>query len=135
MRYFKNPDELLSLFGIDPDRPGPREFSMLCDLMGVMLLYPQYNVTVSALAQTRQRQLKWSPRVYWCTIKRGIRPIMEAEPETLRALGVRYSADARARTCPELALAVAEALVDGWEDGAELAETAATIAKACGRAK
>lgn len=138
MRYFSSTEELLQLFGIDPEKRAAQEFCMLVDLMALMLHYPQYGVTVSEMAAVSQRRLKWSAKVYWSTIKRTIKPILDAEPATLRDLGVPIICEGRERTCPELAHAIAEALADLWdglaEDGTAASE-AAEIARACGRAK
>lgn len=132
MQYFDNADQFLALFEVNTESKGAEEFACLADLLAVMKHFPQYGVTVSRLATTRMRQLKWSPRVYWSQMRRALRPILEAEPSTLRALGLPLIEGA-ALTCPYLAECLAQVVTP--EASPLDADTARLVAEACGRAK
>lgn len=137
MQYFRDCEELLSLFEIDPRKPGAEDFATLSDLYGLMSRYPQYSVTVADLATLLMRQRKLSPKVYWSRMKRAIRPLIEAEAETLRALGVPcgYTTEDHRRTCPELAAEIGAATGVGLACDGVQSELAATIAELVGHAK
>ena len=138
MQYFRDAEELLVLFGIDPAKPGAEDFYVLAELYGLMSQYPQYRVSVADLAKLRMKERKLSPRVFWSRMKRTIRPLIEADASTLRALGVPcgYTTEDHVRTCPELIGDVGSytgAFLEGAD--ADNAEAAADIARECGHAK
>lgn len=137
MQYFRDCTELMTLFEIDPEKPGADDFATLADLYGLMSRYPQYSVTVADLAALLMRQRKLSPKVFWSRMKRAIRPLVEAEAETLRALGVPcgYTTEDHRRTCPELAAEIGAATGAGLACDGVQSELAATIAELVGHAK
>lgn len=138
MQYFRDGKELLELFGVDPNKPGAEDFYCLADLYGLMSRFPQYHVTVADLARLRMGERKLSPLVFWSRMKRAIRPLLEADAETLRALGVPcgWSSMEHRQTCPELIGCIgaySSTTID--ERDATNAAAAAEIARLCGRAK
>ena len=137
MQYFKDCPDLLLLFEIDPHKEGAQDFATLSDLYGLMSRFPQYKVTVADLAYILMRQRHLSPRVFWSRMKKAIRPLIEAEAETLRALGVPcgYTTEDHRRTCPELAAEIGAATGAGLELTGEQVELAAQVARLCGHAK
>lgn len=137
MQYFRDSEELLSLFEIDPKKPGAQDFLCLCDMYAIMCRFEQYRVTVADLAAVLMRQRKLSPLVFWSRMRRAVRPLIEADAETLRALGIPcgYRADDHTRTCPELAAEIGETVGHGFEIDADAAQVAADIAAACRKAK
>lgn len=137
MQYFRDCAELLSLFEIDPNKPGAEDFIALSDVYGLMSRFPQYSVTVADLAALLMRQRRLSPRVFWSRMKRAVRPLIEAEAETLRALGVPcgFVSGDHVRTCPELAAEIGAATGVQLELNAEQIELAASVAEAVGHAK
>lgn len=138
MQYFKESEELLQLFEIDTNKPGAQDFLCLCDLYALMSRYQeQYRVTVSDMAALLMQQRKLSPLVFWSRMKRAIRPLIEADATTLRALGVPYGrvSEEHRVTCAELAGRIGSYCGGFMEIDADSAEIAAKIARACGRAK
>lgn len=138
MQYFKDAEDLLALFEIDPRKPGAQDFLCLCDLYALMSRYAStYDVTVSDLARVLMQQRRLSPLVFWSRMKRAIRPLICAEQSTLTALGVPggMTQQGHEPTCAELAARIGGRCgVDLVIDG-ETAEIAAKIATAAGRAK
>ena len=138
MQYFKEAEELCSLFEINTAKPGAEDFICLCDLYALMSRYgEQYHITVSDMAVMLMQQRGLSPMVFWSRMKRAIRPLIEADASTLRALGVPSGLvrEGHAVTCAELAGRIgaycgAFIVIDD-----KAAEIAAKIARACGRAK
>lgn len=137
MRYFEEAEELLTLFEIDVEKPAAQDFCCLADLYALMVNYEQYGVTMSDLAALLMKQRRLSPKVFWSRMKRTIGPLLEADAETLRALGVPvgYAKDDHQRTCPELAAMVGSAAADAIKHDSEAAEIAAKIARTLGKAK
>lgn len=137
MQYFRDAAELVQLFEIDTRKPAVADFILLCDLYGLMSRFPQYSVTVSDLAVMAMRERKLSPKVFWSRMKRAIRPLLEADAETLRALGVPcgYITEDHTRTCPEMIAEVGAAAGVGLELSGEQVEIATTIAELLGHAK
>jgi len=138
MQYFKDAEELLELFGIDTSKPGAEDFYVMADLYGLMSRFPQYRVTVADLARLRMQERKMSPMVFWSRMKRAIKPLVEAEAETLRALGVPCGWDSMThkQTCPELIGSIGAYSSQGIDEhDSTNAATAAHIARMCGRAK
>ena len=134
MQYFEDAGELLELFGIDTDKPGAQDFACIADMVALMLRYDSYRCTVADLAAVQMRTRKLSPKVFWSRMKRTLRPLIEAEAETLKALGIPAPGEP-GRTCPHLAHQVGEALASTIPIDADSAEIAARVARACGRAK
>ena len=138
MQYFKDAEDLLSLFEVDLGKPGTQDFLCLCDLYALMSRYADtYDVTVSDLARVLMKQRRLSPLVFWSRMKRAIRPLIETEQSTLTALGVPggLTREGHAPTCAELAARIggrcgADMVIDG-----ESAEIAAKIAAAAWRVK
>ena len=138
MQYFKDAEELLQLFEIDTNSPGAEDFYVLADLYALMSRFPQYRVSVADLARLRMQERKLSPLVFWSRMKRAIKPLVEAEAETLRALGVPCGWDSMShkQTCPELIGSIgaySSTMID--ERNEDNAAAAAQIARLCGRAK
>ena len=138
MQHFQEAGELLDLYGIDQSKPGAQDFVVLADLYGLMSRYQdQYPCTVADLARLLMKNRKLSPMVFWSRMKRAIKPLMEADVDTLRALGIPYGLvrENHERTCPELIAQVGAYCGAFIEIDGKAAEIAATIAKGLGRAK
>lgn len=138
MQYFKDCEELLSLFEIDAEKPGAEDFYVLADLYGLMSRFPQYRVTVADLAKLRMKERKMSPLVFWSRMKKAIKPLLDTDAETFRALGVPCGWDSMGhhKTCPELIGAIGAytgTMIDEHDGGN--AAAAADIARRCGRTK
>lgn len=123
-KQWRGPDELLELFGINAD--ASRWASIWCGLVVTLamgVVYPDYGIDMHAVERAWLRDASVSPVVFWGRIKSTLRPLLEADFDTLAALGLRpYDRTGRA-----LARAAAEAMAsDGWT-GDE--ETAAQLAR------
>lgn len=100
--------ELLSLFGIDPQLRGAADMVALIEIGGELLQFPDLKVGVYAVAVELMRLQQLSPLVFWSRIKRQCAALMEAEADTLAALGLHLEPDAK-RTAYAVANAAAEA--------------------------
>ena len=134
MQYFEDAGDLCELFGIDTKKPGAEDFICIADMVALMLRYDSYRCTVADLAGLRMSNRGLSPKVFWSRMKRTLRPLIEAEAETLKALGIPAPGEP-GRTCPHLAHQVGEALASTIPIDADSADVAARVAVACGRAK
>lgn len=128
MQYFSTAQDFLALWEIDLDSQGAQDFQALAEVGALMMHYYQYRVTISKLARLAMHQQGLSPKVYWSRMKAAIRPIFDADPATLRALGVMVGGDLTT-TCPILAEAVAEVLEPLVKSDSETAGAAAAVAK------
>lgn len=123
---WRGPDELLKLFGIDPD--SDKWAGIWCGLVALRTLgikYPEYPLGLDQIATGWMRSEHISPVVYWSRIKSSLRPILDADRETLNALGL-YPVGINGRS---LAEAAAQAMVDGgWScDEQEAAQLARAL--------
>lgn len=100
--------ECLALFSIDPDTPAMQDFCALVDTAALFAAYPQYHVSFGDVVYFALVQRRLSPVVYWSRQKRQLMPLLGADAETLRALGLGRVCERR--TVPILARALAEQL-------------------------
>lgn len=138
MQYFKDSEDLLALFEIDAAKPGAEDFCVCTELYGLMSRFPQYRVTVADLAKLRMKERGVSPLVFWSRMKKAIKPLLDTDAETFRALGVPCGWDSMGhkKTCPEIIGSVGAYVGTFLEDhDGDNAATAALIAKRCGRSK
>lgn len=76
------------------------------------------------LARGFMRDNKVSPLIYWSTMRRAVRPLIEAEARTMKALGLQLRGpdrDQRPTTCLELAEMVVDVLAAEDNSPMELA--------------
>lgn len=78
--------ELLQLFDVDTSSTGARYFIDLVELYSCCLKY--HPVRFRDLVSAHLRDLRISPLIFWSQQRRALRPLMEADMDTLRALGV-----------------------------------------------
>lgn len=83
---WKTAGELLALFGVDTSQTGARYFIDLAELLSCTIKY--HPVRFRDLVSVQLRELRISPLVFWSLQRRALRPLLEADISTLRALGV-----------------------------------------------
>ena len=66
------------------------------------------------LERQMMRELRFSPLVFWSQIKRTVRPLLDAGPATLQALGIPVGTELI--TGHDLALALAQVLADELDE-------------------
>lgn len=94
------PEELCEMFSI-PDSFGRQLWCALVWCTAVGRRHRFGSVDQFAGALRRQQQL--SPAVFWSTVRRGIGPMLEADPDTLRALGLPVGDDLSSRALADAA--------------------------------
>lgn len=119
---WRGPDELLDLFGVDPGGRWAGAWCGLVCLRALGIKWPDYALSFDRIFAGWLRIERVSPVVFWSRVRAALSPLLEADFETLRALGV-YP---QALTSRALAEAVAAAMVlrgfEGTEaDAAQLA--------------
>jgi hypothetical protein len=108
-KVWESVDELLSLYGIDNTAAGAQDFTELAQDSAALMQYPELNLSTWAVASAVMRERHWSPMIYWGRQKKLFKPLLEAEAETLAALGLTIG---EKRTMYALAHAVAAALAE-----------------------
>lgn len=109
MNYWTDITELFEMFGVDRRSRGALDMVTLVTISALMANFPEYGLTVGDVARHIMRERKISALVFWSNIKQALRPIFEADPDTLRALGLDLG-DGEKLTGPMLALLAAERL-------------------------
>lgn len=107
-QIYSNCEEFLALFSIDPDTPAMQDFCSLVDTTALFAAYPQYHISYGDVVYFSMVQRRYSPVVYWSRQKRQLMPLLGADDETLRALGLGHVCERR--TVPILARALGEQL-------------------------
>ena len=106
-----------------PEGFGRRNFEDLVNLGACLKHWYPFN-NLGDLARGFMRDLKVSPLIYWATMRRAVRPLIEAEAQTLEALGLQLRGpdhDQRPTTCLELAEMVVDVLATEDNSPMELA--------------
>ena len=113
MRPWENCGELLSLFSIQRSK-WAELFIDLVESGAVVLRFTGYDL--GDLERQMMRELHLSPLVFWSNIKRAVRPLLDAGPATLQALGLPVGSGLM--TGHDLALSIATVLAGelGEED-------------------
>ena len=114
VQLWELPEDLLMLYEIDPSAPGARDFCDLVSLSAEVLRFPELGCGTWAVAKQFIRERRWSPLVYWSRIKKAVRPLLEAAPDTLAALGLTIDGD-KQMTAYALAHAVAVSIAQRYE--------------------
>lgn len=93
--------DLLAMFSVDTMSDGATDFAALV----FSRLLPKWKgKPLGAVAADLWKQQKVSPKLFYCRMKRAVRPLLEADAETLLALGVPVPKE---RTTTAMAQAVA----------------------------
>lgn len=110
-KQWSGPDELLELFGIDPERRWAGVWAGMVVTLAAGMVHPDYGIDIELICRAWLRDEKVSPVVFWSQIKRELAPLLAADLDTLESLGLRpYD-----RTGKGLLRAAAVAMVDdGW---------------------
>lgn len=106
-----------------PEGFGRRNFEDLVNLGACLKHWYPYK-KLGVLARGFMRDLKVSPLIYWSTMRRAVRPLIEAETRTLEALGLQLRGpdqDQRPTSCHELAEMVVDVLAAEDNSPLELA--------------
>lgn len=106
--------DFLELFSVDCSRGGAKDFIDLTELYALCLAFPEYEVSFGALLRRFLKERKLSPLVFWSRIKRDVKEILEADDDTLDALGVELPPE---RNGADLSKALAAALSDVIREG------------------
>lgn len=80
--------ELVALFGLTEQAAGVRDFVALIEIGGELLQFPEFGLGTYAVAGELMRAAAISPLVFWTRVKRQCAPLMEAQGDTLEALGL-----------------------------------------------
>ena len=88
MNIWTDITELFEMFGVDRRSRGAQDMVTLVTVSALMANFPEYGLTVGDVARYLMRQRKVSSLVFWSNIKAALRPIFEADNDTLRALGL-----------------------------------------------
>lgn len=121
--------DLLRLFDVDTSSTGARYFIDLTELYSCCLKF--HEVRFRDLVGVHLRDLRISPLIFWSQQRRALRPLMEADGDTLRALGLALRD--RPQTIAELVQAVAATLAGTYaDDDIDLRLIADGVAALCG---
>lgn len=80
--------ELVGLFGLTEQAHGVRDFVALIEIGGELLQFPDLGLGIYAVAGELMRSEAVSPLIFWSRIKRQCAPLMQAQGDTLEALGL-----------------------------------------------
>lgn len=116
---WKTVDDLLGLFSITETCSGVTWFGRLVELQAVYTAYPEFGISYGDIIRYELRRLHCSPLVYWSQQRRALRPLLAADAETLRALGLDVPDDFN---CADIARAAAASWAAHGEFNREYAE-------------
>lgn len=120
--------ELLELFGVDTSQTGARYFIDVAELLSCTMKF--HPVRFHDLLSVQLRELRISPLVFWSLQKRALRPLLEADLSTLKALGCEF--DEAPQTVAALVQGVAAAMAARYDDDdADLIQIADGVAALC----
>ena len=110
-KQWQGPDDLLELFGIDPDGRWAGIWAGMVVTLAAGLVYPDYGIDIDLICRAWLHDAQVSPVVFWSQIKRELGPLLAADLDALVCLGLRpYE-----RTGKAFLRAAAVAMVDdGW---------------------
>ena len=128
LMIWRTAGELLQLFGVDTSQTGARYFIDLVELLSCTQRF--HPVRFKDLVSVHLRDLKVSPLIYWSQQRRAVRPLLEADADTLRALGVKIVEPPQ--TTAALVQAVAATMAATYsEDDSDLRMIADGVAALC----
>lgn len=128
MMIWKTAGDLLQVFNVDTSSTGARYFIDLTELYSCCLKF--HDVRFRDLVAVQLRELRISPLIFWSLQRRALRPLMEAEADTLRALGLALRD--RPQTIAALVQAVAATLAGTYaDDDTDLCLIADGVAALC----
>lgn len=135
MQFFSDAFELLEIFDIDTELNGAQDFATFVNLSAHVMAHPDLRIRPRDVAAAIMGQAQLSPMIFWSRIKRHCRPLYEAAPETLVALGL--SLDTREIvTGYSIGLAAANVVLEACRDFyVSDRETALLIAAECKKYK
>lgn len=128
MMIWKTAGELLQLFGVDTSQTGARYFIDLVELLSCTQRF--HPVRFKDLVAVHLRDLRVSPLIYWSQQRRAVRPLLEADADTLRALGVKIAEPPQTTAALVQAVAATMASTYSGEDS-ELKMIADGVAALC----
>ncbi len=100
-------DELLELFSVRASYSGTEWFCRLVEFNAMYAAFPDLGVGYGDIIRAELRRLRCSPLLYWGQQRRALRPLLEADALTLRALGLDVPDDFN---CADIARAVSAVL-------------------------
>lgn len=107
----RNPYELFELFSVDPRHQGAMDFSELCYRLNAREWFPDMpgagNTKEIIAGMVKERKLPL--RIFYARMKQALRPLLDADPATLDALGIHCAGN----TSTAMAAAVAEWMKEG----------------------
>lgn len=115
--------EFLELFSVRVSA-GADWFTGLVELLALYKCYPEFGIGKREITRHELRRLRVSPMIYWANMRRALRPLMDADPNTLRALGLVLPDDFN---CSQLADAVAAVLAANAPQNREYAAELAPL--------
>ena len=86
-------DELLDLFSVRASYSGTEWFCRLVEFNAMYAAFPDLGVGYGDIIRAELRRLRCSPLLYWGQQRRALRPLLESDALTLRALGLDVSDD------------------------------------------
>lgn len=86
-------DELLEMFDVRRSYAGAEWFCRLVEFNALFLAFPVFGVRYGDIIRAELRRLRCSPMLYWGQQRRALRPLLEADALTLRALGLDVPED------------------------------------------
>lgn len=85
---WRTADDLCALFDVDPAGPGVDDWIDLVTLGLPLAAFPDEGYCLTDVVRGLLKTRKWSPMLFWSRMKRGLRPMLDASPDTWEALGV-----------------------------------------------
>ena len=106
----RNPFELMEMFGVNIRNQGALDFGELCQRLALdMQRGGRYAYSMSDTVICMMKDKRVSRRLLYARMKQSIEPLLDAEPDTLWALGIRPP---RKPMTTDLAVSVAQWIIE-----------------------